>query len=73
MGIGPALAGIHCAALNAGDFAVMAKHHGSIIWSPLSNLLLYGGTTDIKAARAAGVSIALGSDWSPSGSKNPAQ
>lgn len=68
--IGPALAGIHCAALNADDFAVMAKHQGSIIWSPLSNLLLYGGTTDIKAARAAGVTIALGSDWSPSGSKN---
>jgi 5-methylthioadenosine/S-adenosylhomocysteine deaminase len=42
----------------------------SLVWSPLSNLMLYGGTTDIKAARAAGLAVALGSDWSPSGSKN---
>ena len=68
--LGPALAGIHCAALQAADFAVMAAKQSSVIWSPLSNLLLYGGTTDIKAARAAGVRVALGSDWSPSGSKN---
>jgi hypothetical protein len=41
-----------------------------MIWSPMSNLLLYGGTADIAAAAAAGVRIGLGSDWSPSGSKN---
>jgi hypothetical protein len=41
-----------------------------MVWSPLSNLLLYGGTADVAAAIAAGVRIALGSDWSPSGSKN---
>jgi cytosine/adenosine deaminase-related metal-dependent hydrolase len=68
--IGPALAGIHCAALQSSDFAVMASKGASTVWSPLSNLLLYGGTTDVKAAREAGVPVALGSDWSPSGSKN---
>ena len=68
--ITPALAGIHCAALQAADFAVMAQHGGSMVWSPFSNLMLYGGTSDIVAARAAGVPIALGSDWSPTGSKN---
>ena len=41
-----------------------------MIWSPLSNLLLYGGTARVDAARAAGVRIGLGSDWSPTGSKN---
>jgi hypothetical protein len=41
-----------------------------MVWSPLSNLLLYGGTADIKAARASGLNICLGSDWSPTGSKN---
>jgi 5-methylthioadenosine/S-adenosylhomocysteine deaminase len=40
-----------------------------MVWSPLSNLLLYGRTADIAAARAAGVHIGLGSDWSVSGSK----
>lgn len=62
--------GIHSAGLLAEDFDVLARHGGSIVWSPLSNLLLYGGTADIAAARAAGVTIGLGSDWSPSGSKN---
>ena len=46
------------------------EHRCSIVWSPLSNLLLYGGTTDVKAAKAAGVPIALGSDGAPSGTKN---
>jgi hypothetical protein len=40
-----------------------------MVWSPLSNLLLYGQTTDVTAAKQAGVPIALGSDWSVSGSK----
>ena len=68
--IEPALAGIHCNALNADDFAVMAEHKASMVWSPLSNLLLYGKTADLAAARKAGLTIALGPDWSPSGSKN---
>ncbi|MFN7921863.1 MAG: amidohydrolase family protein [Bryobacteraceae bacterium] len=68
--ITPALAGIHCAGLEPEDFAKMAELGGSMIWSPFSNLLLYGGTAKIGAAREAGVTIAVGSDWSPSGSKN---
>ena len=68
--ITPALAGIHCAALEPEDFDVLAEHGGSMVWSPLSNLLLYGQTADVGAARESGVCIALGSDWSPSGSKS---
>ena len=41
-----------------------------MVWSPLSNLLLYGATARVDAAKRAGVRIGLGSDWSPSGSKN---
>lgn len=63
-------AGIHAAGLLPEDFDVLARHGGSIIWSPLSNLLLYGATARVDAARRAGVHIGLGSDWSPSGSKN---
>ena len=62
--------GIHAAGLLPEDFAVLARHGGSMIWSPLSNLLLYGATARVAAAREAGVRIGLGSDWSPSGSKN---
>ena len=35
----------------AEDFQVLAGHGGSMVWSPLSNLLLYGQTADIAAAR----------------------
>ncbi len=62
--------GIHAAGLLPQDFAVLHEHGGSMVWSPLSNLLLYGDTARVDAARAAQVRIGLGSDWSPSGSKN---
>lgn len=68
--LSPAFAGIHCAALKPEDFAILADHGSGMVWSPLSNLLLYGETADIAAAKNAGVRIALGPDWSPSGSKN---
>lgn len=68
--LGPALAGIHAAGLLDEDLEVVAQHDASIVWSPLSNLLLYGGTTRVKAAAAHRVRIGLGSDWSVSGSKN---
>jgi 5-methylthioadenosine/S-adenosylhomocysteine deaminase len=64
------LAGIHCVALDKADFEVLAKAGASMVWSPLSNLLLYGKTANVGAARDAGVTTALGPDWSPSGSKN---
>jgi len=68
--ITPQLAGIHCAALKPEDFTVFGQLGGAMVWSPLSNLFLYGATADIAAAIAAGVRIGIGSDWSPSGSKN---
>jgi hypothetical protein len=68
--ITPALAGIHCVPLTAEDYQIMKSHGASLVWSPLSNLLLYGQTADVRAAKESGVDIALGADWSPSGSKN---
>jgi cytosine/adenosine deaminase-related metal-dependent hydrolase len=41
-----------------------------LVWSPLSNLLLYGQTALIYHALKAGVVVSLGTDWSPSGSRN---
>jgi cytosine/adenosine deaminase-related metal-dependent hydrolase len=62
--------GIHAAGLLPEDFTVLAHHGGSMVWSPLSNLLLYGDTARVDAAKQAELPMALGSDWSPSGSKN---
>jgi cytosine/adenosine deaminase-related metal-dependent hydrolase len=41
-----------------------------LVWSPLSNLLLYGQTALIYPALSSGLTISLGTDWSPSGSRN---
>lgn len=63
------LIAIHCTGLKPENFQQLRAAAG-MVWSPLSNLLLYGETADVAAAKAAGVPIVLGSDWSPSGSKN---
>jgi 5-methylthioadenosine/S-adenosylhomocysteine deaminase len=41
-----------------------------LVWSPLSNLLLYGQTTLVYHALKEGVVVSLGTDWTPSGSRN---
>jgi 5-methylthioadenosine/S-adenosylhomocysteine deaminase len=64
------LVGIHSAGLCPEDFPIFKQFDGSMVWSPLSNLMLYGETARIQAAKDNEVLIALGSDWSPSGSKN---
>jgi 5-methylthioadenosine/S-adenosylhomocysteine deaminase len=63
------LAAIHCTALERPNYDEWAPMGGSIVWSPFSNLWLYRDTTDVLAAKAAGVRICLGADWAPSGSK----
>ncbi|MBT5843372.1 MAG: amidohydrolase family protein, partial [Euryarchaeota archaeon] len=61
---------IHGTALTPSQFETMGAVGSKLVWSPLSNLLLYGNTTDVRAADKAGVKISLAPDWGPSGSKN---
>jgi 5-methylthioadenosine/S-adenosylhomocysteine deaminase len=61
---------IHGMALGAPEFDQLAPLHIPIVWSPQSNLTLYGQTTDIKTARQHGVQISIGVDWNPTGSDN---
>ena len=62
---------IHGTALTSVEFGKMADVGAKLVWSPTSNLLLYGTTTDVAAAKEAGLMISLAPDWSPSGSKSP--
>jgi cytosine/adenosine deaminase-related metal-dependent hydrolase len=64
------LAGIHSLGLTPEDLAVYGEHKGAIVWSPLSNLLLYGDTLNLASVVEQGIRLGLGSDWSPTGSKN---
>lgn len=64
------LASIHCTGLKDRDFAIVGKYGGSMVWSPMSNLLLYGKTALAASAKRHDVRMGLGSDWSPTGSRN---
>jgi cytosine/adenosine deaminase-related metal-dependent hydrolase len=68
--IAPQTAITHGTAFGAPEFATMAKMGLKLTWSPASNVFLYGKTTDIPGARAAGVTVALAPDWSMGGSQN---
>ena len=61
---------IHGTGLDRSQFDKMAAVNADLIWSPLSNLLLYGDTTDVVEADNAGVRISIAPDWGPSGSKS---
>jgi cytosine/adenosine deaminase-related metal-dependent hydrolase len=61
---------IHAVALNASDYELMAQGNTGMVWSPRSNISLYGDTARVTVASRLGVNIALGTDWLPSGSSN---
>lgn len=59
---------IHGSALSADDLRTVAAAGCRLVWSPQSNLRLYGETTLASVALDAGMPVALGADWLPSGS-----
>jgi 5-methylthioadenosine/S-adenosylhomocysteine deaminase len=61
---------IHGAALASDDFRQMRASGTALIWSPRSNMELYGTTANVAEAFRQGVTIALAPDWSPTGSTN---
>ena len=66
----PQTAITHGTAFTSTEFTAMAQASMKLIWSPHSNVSLYGQTTDIPAALDAGVSVAIAPDWSMGGSQN---
>jgi len=68
--LGPHTAVIHGVALGSDDFREMRVSGTALIWSPRSNMELYGSTTNVAEALRQGVTIAIAPDWSPTGSTN---
>ncbi len=68
---GPGQAYVHTTDASTEQLARMAVDGTGIVWSPRSNLALYGTTTPIEVAEALGVPWAIGTDWTPSGSMAP--
>ncbi len=61
---------IHGTAFGRAQFDVMHAAGAYLIWSPRSNINLYGVTTDVLTAMKVGVLVALSPDWEPTGSRN---
>ena len=61
---------VHGVAVNPADIQQYRDDGSILIWSPRSNVSLYGNTAPIGAYAHLGVPIALGTDWLPSGSMN---
>lgn len=61
---------IHGTALGEKEFKEMGEKGTKLIWSPQSNLVLYGQTTNVKLALENGVQVSLGVDWNLSGSNH---
>ncbi len=66
----PKTAMIHAIGLTSADYGAMATAGTALIWSPRSNITLYGDTARVTTAARLGVEIALGTDWMPTGSMN---
>ncbi|WP_206079502.1 amidohydrolase family protein [Polyangium spumosum] len=67
---------VHGTAFGEAEFTKMADVGMSLVWSPRSNVFLYGGgtdltkTTNVPLAMSLGINVALAPDWSLGGSQN---
>jgi hypothetical protein len=59
---------IHGTALSAAQLRDVKDAGAKLVWSPQSNLRLYGETTRAADALTSGIAMGLGADWLPSGS-----
>ena len=66
----PQTAIVHAVAVSPKEIAEIAAESAWVVWSPRSNVSLYGNTAPITNLAAQGVGIALGTDWLLSGSLN---
>lgn len=59
---------IHAMPLTSTELDRTLAMHAHVVWSPSSNMVLYGQTADIAGMLSRGISVGLGPDWTPSGS-----
>lgn len=61
---------VHMVAVLPSDVAKIKQSGTTIIWSPRSNMALYGNTPPIPLLSQQGINVALSTDWLYSGSAN---
>jgi hypothetical protein len=66
--IKPNTAVVHALAPQLADVLELGRRRAVVVWSPRSNVSLYGDTAPVPLLLRSGVEVALGSDWLLSGS-----
>ncbi len=61
---------VHAVGLSTEDYYVMARDGAGVVWSPRSNIALYGVTAQVTSFDRFGGIVSLGTDWTYSGSVN---
>lgn len=64
----PRTAIIHGVGLQAQDIAALAEEEVELVWSPRTNITLYGDTARVTEYATLGVTIGMGTDWVATGS-----
>lgn len=63
----PQTAILYAVALGDQELSMMADHGMSLVWSPASNISLFGQTANISMALLKGINVTLATDWSIGG------
>ncbi|MBL8919844.1 MAG: DUF4215 domain-containing protein [Myxococcaceae bacterium] len=66
--LGPRTAIIHGVGVRPAEVRLTALKGSSLVWSPRSNVVLYGETAQTPLYHRMGVNVSLGTDWVRSGS-----
>lgn len=61
---------IHAVGASASEAAWLATGGASVVWSPRTNVSLYGDTAPVPVFHRLGVNVGMGTDWLYSGSMN---
>ena len=68
---GPGYSGVavlvHSVSLTPAELMEAATANAKVVWSPSSNMILYGATADIATWLDVGITIGMGPDWTVSG------
>jgi hypothetical protein len=68
--LGPTSGAVHAVATTAALAAELGARSSLVVWSPRSNVALYGNTAPVPLLLRSGVEVALGTDWLLTGSMN---
>lgn len=68
--VAPQTAVVHAVGVGAQEARLLGEDYTRVVWSPRSNVVLYGNTAPVTLLDRMGVAISLGTDWVASGSMN---